>query len=148
MHSGTIGKITTSVLSERELRLLWMGLKSLKKFGLPDSVAMNCSEEEVAELLKNVTKACNQYLDRRGPLSDVEIKVLIEREKRYAHLREINPEYQAKVEQMKKDTEARWKREKQEAEDKRRRGTYFTHSPGTPGPGVWEWRPEGGCGRS
>ena len=121
-----MGKITNSVMTEREVRLLWMGLKSLQEFGLPDSVAMHCKDEEIEELLVAVTKACCQYLNTSGPPSDAELKQRVERGLHKSRIRMNSSEYKAKVAKMHKDLEAKWKREKFEAELKRRRETQFT----------------------
>ena len=110
MHSTTIGDTTRTVLTERELRLLWIGLKSLQEFGLPPKCVGLLTEKEVEEILLQVTKACNQYRDTRGPISNAEIAERIERGKWYAHLRELKAERERLAEIERQAAAERWAR--------------------------------------
>lgn len=124
MHSTTIGDITKSVLSERELRLMWLGLKSLKEFGQPPKCVGLYNDEEVEALLDNVTKAFIQHFDTRGPLSDTVIAERIENQKFLAHLRRLKAESERLIEIERQESEAAEKRGARLEEEARKRRTY------------------------
>lgn len=100
MHTTVIGGIVQATLTKRDIKVLWQALKSLEKFGTPSSCVGTFEEDELQNLLTEITKACNQRFTHNGALSKDVATIQAERQAFYGIIHNSNLVKQAEIEKQ------------------------------------------------